>query len=127
MIPAAEDSAELAVVRSQVYADLDKPKQAAAELAAALARQPRSCSRRLQTGAQAAFKAQDDARAAELATRAVAINTSHWPSLLLLGRLALREDRRSIPPRARGLMNRALAHPRRRSLAAGAVPGRCSS
>ncbi len=100
------ESAELAVVQAQVYADLDKPKQAAAELAAALSRQPRSLEA-LQTGAQAALKAQDDARAADLAGRAVAIYPNHWPSLVLLGRLALRGNAVD-PARARGLMNRAL-------------------
>jgi len=104
--PSGGDSAELAVVQAQVYAELDKPKQAAAELAAALVKQPRSLEA-LQTGALAAAKAQNDARAAELAGRAVAIYANHWPSLVLLGRLALRGDAVD-PDRARGLMSRAL-------------------
>ncbi len=61
----------------------------------------------MQDAAQAAFNAQDDARAAELATQAVAIYPSHWPSLLLLGRIALRGNA-ADPARVNTLMSRAL-------------------
>ena len=100
------DSAELAVVRAQVYADLEKPKQAGDELASALRQQPRSLEV-LQTAAQAAFNAQDDTRAADLAMRAIAIYPNHWPSLLVLGRVALRGDA-ADPAQTDALMSRAL-------------------
>jgi len=100
------DSAELSVVRAQVYADLEKPKEARDELAAALVHQPRSLEA-LQTAAQAMFRAHEDGRAAELAQRALAIYPNHWPSLLLLGQLALRGSEVD-PARARGLMSRAI-------------------
>ena len=95
------------MVRARVYTDLEKPKQANDELAAALARQPRSLEA-LQIAAQAAFKVQDDARAAELASKAVEIYPSHWPSLLLLGRLAPAGRRCRSHPGQPGLMSRAL-------------------
>ncbi len=96
------DSAELAVVQTRVYTDLEKPKQAADELATALrlqlpiARGPagRGAGRR-------SIRRTMPGRPSSRCRPSRSIQ-GHWPSLLLLGRLALRsgaaDPTRANPP-----------------------------
>ena len=113
--PAQADAPELLVVRAQVQTGLEKPAEAQRAMTAALAHKPPSIEA-LWSAASAARAAHQDARAAELALKAVAINPDHWPSLLLLGDLALRTKAVS-PARARDLLEGSL-----KSLASEASP-----
>ena len=105
--PTTADSPELQVVRAQVLQGLEKPADAQTAMIRARAHLPPSLEALL-GAATNAHLAHQDARAAELAQKALAVNPNHWPSLLLVGDLALHS--KAIPlPLARDLIERAMS------------------